>query len=395
MKASTARCPGCDRENGSTFLEVPGVPVQSCRLVVTREGALSFPRGDLRLVFCNDCGFIWNSAFDEALIDYSDSYEETQGFSPRFRTFAAELAQRWVERYALQGKHVLEIGCGKGEFLSLMLEAGAGRGTGIDPSLVPERLTPDARERATWIRDAFGEDYLHLRADAIVCRHTLEHIAPVAGFLSQVRRSIGHRPAVPVLFELPDVGRVLQEGAFWDIYYEHCSYFSAGSLARLFRHEGFEVRELALEYDGQYLVLDAQPSEGGAGAGPLPVEESVGALRESVNAFVMGYAATISRWDGVLTDHALDGKRVVLWGGGSKAVAFLAALHDGTPIEYVVDINPHKQGRFIAGTGQEVIAPEALPGYQPDLVVAMNPVYVDEIRATLDHLGVDAPLVSV
>ena len=63
-----------------------------------------------------------------------------------------------------------------------------------------------------------------------------------------------------MLFELPDVRRVLDEVAFWDVYYEHCSYFSAGSLARLFRATGFEVLDLALDYDDQYLLLEARPS---------------------------------------------------------------------------------------------------------------------------------------
>ena len=83
----------------------------------TRDEAVSFPRGSLRLAFCGACGFITNTAFDPAPQDYADSYEETQGFSPTFNDFANDLAKRWVERHDLDGKQVLEIGCGKGEFL--------------------------------------------------------------------------------------------------------------------------------------------------------------------------------------------------------------------------------------------------------------------------------------
>jgi SAM-dependent methyltransferase len=388
-------CPACCAANFKFFLEVPSVPVQSCKLVLTRDDALAYPRGSLRLAFCNECGFIWNHAFEQSCVDYAESYEETQGFSRRFREFARGLAERWVVRHSLQGKSILEIGCGKGEFLTEMLLAGVSHGTGIDPALAPERIPDEVRGRSEWISDFFGEDYLHLRADAIVCRHTLEHIAPVAEFLSLVRRLAGERPRIPILFELPDVARVLKEVAFWDIYYEHCSYFTGGSLARLFRRQGFEVVELAPEYDGQYLVLDAYPSEGGQHDRQMPAEESVDELRSLVDAFATTYHSTIDRWNTELQRIAARKERVVLWGGGSKAVAFLAALAVGSTVQYVVDINPHKHGKFIAGNGQEVVAPEFLSEYQPDVVIAMNPVYLDEIQTTLDHLHVAARLVSV
>ena len=62
-----------------------------------------------------------------------------------------------------------------------------------------------------------------------------------------------------MFFEVPDVGRVLREQAFWDIYYEHCSYFSPGSLARVFRANRFDVIELAKEYDEQYVMIVVRP----------------------------------------------------------------------------------------------------------------------------------------
>ena len=125
---------------------------------------------------------------------------------------------------------------------------------------IPERIDDPAAADIEWIVDFYDERYTHLDADVVICRHTLEHIPDVADFMSTIRRSIGDRPDTVVLFELPDVQRVLDEVAFWDIYYEHCSYFSLGSLARLFRRTGFEVLELSLEYDDQYLLIAARPS---------------------------------------------------------------------------------------------------------------------------------------
>jgi hypothetical protein len=77
-----------------------------------------------------------------------------------------------------------------------------------------------------------------------------------------IRRSLDCRPDTVVLFELPDVLRALRECAFWDVYDEHCSYFTPGSLARLFRASGFEVLVVELDYDDQYILVEAVPGGG-------------------------------------------------------------------------------------------------------------------------------------
>ncbi len=379
-------CRACGGSRLEVFHEQRGIPVHSCRLVDTREEALAFPRGDLRLAFCAGCGFIANVAYEPGLQDYGVAYEETQGFSPLFREFARRLALRWIERYDLHDRDVLEIGCGKGEFLTLMCELGPNRGVGIDPAFVEERLESEAAGRMRFFPELYSERHAGLPADAVVCRHTLEHIAPVAEFLGLIRRTIGDRTGTAVLFDLPDVVRVLREPAFWDVYYEHCSYFSPGSLARLFRRTGFDVLALERDYDDQYVVLEARPN-GGEATTALPLEETPVERGEDVRRFSRAFAEATARWEAVLREARGRGRRVAIWGAGSKGVAFLTTLATGGEVAYAVDINPFKQGKFLAGTGHEVLAPEALTGRPPDLVVAMNDVYLGEIRARLDALG--------
>ena len=369
-------CPACGAEGLEPFYEVERVPVHSCRLVATEDEALSFPTGRLRLAFCPACGFVTNSAFDPALQDYSLDYEETQAFSPHFVEFLEGLARDWVERYGLRGKRVLEIGSGKGEFLLLLHELGVAEAIGIDPGFVPGRV--EERPGLRFIRELYSERHAALEPDAIVCRHTLEHIQPVGDFMRGIRASL-------LLFELPDVLRVLREGAFWDLYYEHASYFSPGSLARLFRSAGFEVLGLELAYGGQYILIEARPGEGSV----HPLEEQPEVVAEAVDAFLRVHDETASRW----REQLAAAERPVIWGAGSKGVAFLTTL--GAGIELAVDVNPFKQERFLAGSGVRVIAPEALRAYRPDLVVAMNPVYLEEIGRTLSELGVETALEAV
>jgi hypothetical protein len=386
-------CPACGHPELDVFFSQRGIPTNSCLLLDSLEAARAFPVGDLELGFCHACGFLTNVAFEEA--EYSSRYEETQGFSPLFVEWGKGLARRWVDKYRLQGRSVLEIGCGKGEFLTWMVEAGAGHGTGIDPGVHPERIDAGLADRLTWIADFYSEAYSHLRADAVVCRHTLEHIAPVGEFMATVRRAIGDRLDTIVLFELPDVKRVLEEVAFWDVYHEHCSYFSLGSLARLFRRRGFEVGHLELDYDDQYLLIEARPSAHVPAPGePFPVEDDLELLRRAVDKYHDEVGALRESWRARLGELRARGGRAVIWGAGSKGVSFLTNLGLRDEVEYAVDINPYKTGKFMAGSGHRIVAPEFLVDYRPDLVVAMNPIYLGEIRATLDGLGLHPELVG-
>lgn len=385
------RCPACDHTPLHPLIDIGTVPTNSCLLLDTAEQARDFPTGALALALCRSCGFITNQAFDPALTTYSTEYEETQGFSPRFRAFARDLATQWAQRHDLADRHVLEIGCGKGEFLVTLSEVAGMRGTGIDPAFVPERSDHDP-ERLTFVQDLFDGRSLDLPADAVVCRHTLEHISEVGAFVASIRRLLADRHDVPVLFELPDTLRVLREVAFWDVYYEHCSYFTPGSLARLFRRAGFTLTKLWLAYDEQYIICEAHPAAVGATGEPLPLEEDVATTIKVAEAFAQEFDADLRRRRAELRSWVDDGERVVIWGAGSKGVAWLTMLGVTDEIDVAVDINPHKHDKFMAGTAQRIVAPEYLRTTPPDRVVVMNPIYRDEIAAELDRLGVDAHL---
>ena len=388
-------CPACGRSGIEVFHHQPSIPTNSCLLMDSRDQATRYPRGELQLALCRTCGFLSNVTFDAALSEYSERYEETQGYSARFVDFATDLARRWVDKYDLAGRTAIEIGCGKGEFLEYLVDAGLGHVTGIDPGLHPERLRAEVASRISCVTGFFDEDFGPLEADAVVCRHTLEHIPDVARFMRVIRAGIGDRTDVIVLFELPDVQRILDEVAFWDVYYEHCSYFSAGSLARLFRATGFDVLHVKRTYDDQYLLLEARPSTIPGAGSPLAIEDDLDDLAKGSQLYAEGFTRTLQDWRARLAELHDAGGTAVIWGSGSKGVSFLTNLATRGAVECAVDINPYKHGKFMAGTGHRIVGPEELTTIRPDLVIAMNPIYLDEIRGELDRLGVQADLVAV
>jgi SAM-dependent methyltransferase len=380
------KCPVCNSTGIAVFFQVFQVPVHCNVLWSVQDAALRAPKGDVRLGFCGDCGHVFNLVFDPALIEYTQDYENSLHFSPRFQSYAEWLAARLVDRHDLHNRDIIEIGCGKGDFLKLLCELGGNRGVGFDPSYVPEQGVGEAAERITVIQDLYSERYASYKADFICCRHVLEHVQSPGDFLTTVRRAIGDRSGTPVFFEVPNGLFTLRDLGIWDLIYEHCSYFSPSSLSRLFAACGFDVCDVAETYEGQFLCIEAVPGEGLVNSRPNPRDDPAGVARD-VASFADRYRGKIRNWHRHLGRMARGGQQAVVWGAGSKGVTFLNLLETQGQIAYAVDINPRKQGMYVAGTGQQIVPPEFLREYQPDVVIVMNPVYEDEIRRFTGGLG--------
>jgi hypothetical protein len=397
MNERTIVCPSCASEHTTVFHSQDGVPAHSVMNFPDPGSAVEYPRGRIELAFCGECGFVFNAAYDPRLQEYSDRCEESQGFSPTFTAFARRMAEELIDRYDLHGKRIIEIGCGKGEFLMLLCSLGGNTGTGFDPAYVEGRYPAGATEGITFIKDFYGERYAGYEAEFVCCRMTLEHISETGAFIRTVRRSIGGRRDTVVHFQVPDVTRILERCAFEDVYYEHCSYFSPGSFARLFRGNGFEILDLRREYDDQYLVLDARPAAEGVTPEREhhPLEDDLQRLTGAVGRFPRLFRGKRAFWNETLTAAMNAGEKTVLWGSGSKAVSFLTTAAPPGAIGYVVDINPYRQGTYMAGTGQPIVAPEFLTGYRPDTVIVMNEIYTEEIAGRLESMGLTPRLLTL
>jgi hypothetical protein len=374
------------------FHDVPSVPVNSVVLLNSREEALNFPIGEIHLGFCDSCGFIYNTTFDQRLVEYSGRCEESQGFSSFFRKWHEGLAHRLIERHSLRRKSIIEIGCGKGEFLELLCNLGDNYGIGFDPAYVPGRTATDLSARVRFIPELFDEEYSGIHADFLCCKMTLEHISPVSDFIDVVRRSVTGGPDTTVFFQVPDILRILEEQAFWDIYYEHCSYFSTGSLARLFRRSGFDILQVSREYSNQYITIEARPANGRAAS--TQAEDDLEALTTLVRDFAQRVPMRISEWRKRLIEYRGRGVKTVIWGAGSKGVAFLATLDVPGAVKYAVDINANMWSHYTAKTGLKIIRPAQLQNYRPDVVIVMNPVYQAEIGSELVALGLSPQVLS-
>ena len=387
-------CPACGSESSRTFYSLARVPTSSNVVFRSREQAMNAPTGSLELRFCETCGFIWNAAFDPTTQHHGE-YEATQGCSPTFNQFARNLAARWIEKHHLRGKALLEIGCLNGEFITQLCAMANTTGVGIDPELnlarVPAEAIGPRRFHRRFLRPSVRTPACrlhllppHARARALPSADSSPTFAPPS--------TIG--PQRPSASKCPAPNARSTSVRFGDIYYEHCSYFTAETLADLFRRNRFEVLDQRTEFDGQYLTIDTRPTTDGGrlshqpprttngGWGQPPCQ--VAALSERVDQF----AKTRVSQDRPMNFRECDRKprtaKSPFGAPAPKPLAFSARFGLGVDaVAEVVDINPAKHGTFLAMTGQAGRArADRLVASKPTLVIGMNPAYRNEIAAS-------------
>ncbi|MFW3898026.1 class I SAM-dependent methyltransferase [Pseudomonas bharatica] len=329
------------------------LPVLQNRTFADAASARASASADMRLVQDARTGLVFNDAFDADKLSYDSDYQNEQAHSGQFQRHLNDV-EAIVARH-FKGHSLIEVGCGKGYFLELLRERGYAV-TGIDPAY--------EGDSADVIKAPFTAE-LDLRADAIVLRHVLEHIADPVGFLHEIARANGN--AGLIYIEVPCLDWIIEHKAWFDLFYEHVNYFRLSDLQRLFGR----VLEAGRLFGEQYLYVVADLAslrrldDGAAEPLRLPAD----------------FNASLARAVQIVQRDA--GKGSAIWGASSKGVIYSLFLQRaGVAVDQVVDINPAKQGRYLPLSGVRVSSPQEAMAALPDgaNLFVMNSNYLEEIR---------------
>jgi hypothetical protein len=380
-----ADCPVCGRRDLLPAIAFDALPVLCNALHPDAASARGAATGRFMLALCRDCTHAFNAAFEQDRVGYTQGYETSLHFSARFGVFAEELVKRLSGTYELAGRTVVDIGCGKGDFLKRLCAISGAQGVGFDKSFEVSRGPGIAG--VEFVNDWFTDAYANLQPDFVSCRHVLEHIADPVRFLRGLRAHPGIKPETALYFEVPNALYTLRDLGIWDLIYEHVSYFTLPSLRMAFEAAGFDLIDAGTSFGEQYLYVEAIPGSVHEHS-PSPEAEEIGSL---VRDFDNAHRAKINRWRDYLV--ARDPSQVVVWGAGSKGITFVNVVPGADRLTALIDLNPHKQGRFAPGTGTPVLAPEALHGRRIESIIVMNPLYREEIAATAAALRLSPEIV--
>jgi len=359
-------------------------------MLASQQAALQVARGDLVFMVCHECGFVFNCAFDESKLLYGEDYDNTQSHSPYFAHYMADLAKSLVDKIGLSGNCIIEVGCGKGEFLRMLIaESVTGNsGIGFDPSYDGPEF--DLGGRVRFNRSFYDETCSDLpEANVVVCRHVIEHVPKPLDLLHAVRQALVCAHSPKVYFETPCVEWILRKRVIWDFFYEHCSLFTVSSLHTAFGRAGFALRSVRHVFGGQYLWLEAN------------LENKLGEIfynSGDIPALGRQFARAEEqlRLDGCTQIKRLADKgKVAVWGAGAKGTTFVNLVDpENNRIDCVVDLNPNKQGKFVPGTGHPIVGVEMLEKRDVRSAILMNPNYREENAALLKEAGITVHLIE-
>jgi SAM-dependent methyltransferase len=368
-------CPGCAGGKFSGRYQVAGQPVILNYRFQDARAASRVPRRDLALVQCRNCGLVFNAAFDPSVVPYDENYDNRQNYSTAYQRHLNTLARMLAAKFRRHGDgRILEVGCGKGDFLRLVHRLTKARCVGYDTTYEPG---PDPESRGlSFHRSYVTAADITTRYDVVVCRHVVEHVPAIGMFLRELRDIAAAAGDPVVVLETPRFDWIARHLSCWDVFYEHCNYFPERTLAHLCRLAKFEVIRQRPVFGRQYQTLELKVAK--AWRRPRAPGIAEGARLAD---FARGVRRRMQR---LRREIARDcgGSSWAIWGAGAKGVA-LANLLTDMPPQWVVDSNPAKQGGVLPGTRIPIVGPEDTGWIRTGLVLIVNPNYEGEIRAVL------------
>jgi hypothetical protein len=347
----------------------------------------------LRAYVCATCYLVQLATLVAPQAIFSD-YAYFSSYAESWVQHAKRYSREAGDRFALGGRSfVVELGSNDGYLLQHFVARDIPV-LGIDPAA---NIAAVARQKGVPTLTRFFGVVLARelvasgpQADLIVANNVLAQVPDLHDFIAGVTILLARRGVVTV--EVPHLWRLMEENQFDTIYHEHFSYFSFLSAQQIFAQHDlrcFDVDELPTH--GGSLRIYARHTDNTA----LAVTDRVGALRERERA--LGYVDRSAhlRFDeqvketkrAVLTfliDAKRRGKRVVGYGAAGKGMTMLNYCGIGTDfVDFVVDRNPYKQGRFCPGSHIPVLPVDALWEARPDYVLILPWNLRDEISAQL------------
>jgi len=309
----------------------------------------------LELYQCSGCGLV---QLTTPPVPYWRDVIRAAGISPEMRTFRIDQFEHWLNTYQLTGQKILEIGCGRGEYLSLLAAAGA-NAYGIEHN---QESVQACRANGLSVQQAFLDGpntYIENGPfDGFVILNFLEHI-PTAhltlqGIAAQLRSdAIG-------LVEVPNFDMIVRTGLFAEFIPDHLYYFSQQTLITVLESNGFDVLDCRPTWHDYVLSATVRKRM------PLDLsclQLSQQTLQNSFNSFL----------------SAFKSKRVAVWGAGHQALALLSLLQIAPHIRFVIDSAPFKQNRFTPATHLPIVPPGRLDGDEVDAVIVLAASYSDEV----------------
>jgi len=335
----------------------------------------------LHAYVCANCYLVQLEEFVAPAEIFSD-YAYLSSYSDSWVDHARRFVQAMIERLSLgRNSQVTEIASNDGYLLQHFVAAGVPV-LGVEPAAnvaeiarsrgIPTTVAFFGRQTALRLRQEHGGQ------DLLVGNNVLAHVPDINDFVAGLKLLLGQRGVVSM--EFPHLLQLMRQNQFDTIYHEHFSYLALFVVAKIFEHHGlriFDVEQLAT-HGGSLRILACHAEDA-----THPTLPSVDALRRAEMDAGLGELATYGQFASQVqaTKRALlefliaaknAGRRVVGYGAPGKGNTLLNYCGIRTDfLDFTVDRNPLKQGKYTPGTRIPILGPDAIRAARPDYILIL------------------------
>ncbi len=378
-------CRSCGAEELELVLALGHMPL-SDRLVDPAEDAAAEPKVPLTMVFCPSCTLVQIEETVRPEVLFGEDYPYFSSYSDTLLDHSERNVTALIERYQLSsGDLVVELASNDGYLLQFFSEAGI-EVLGIDPAPGPAAVAVE--HGVPTMVEFFGQDVADrlvsegIEADVLIGNNVLAHVPDQNAFVGAMATLLA--PKGSIVMEVPYVKDLIEHTEFDTIYHEHHCYFSVLSLEALFFRHGLHLNR-----------VEHHPIHGGSlrffASADLAREASVDeylAAEAAAGMDTIGYYRDFAaRVDGVklalndlIDDLRRNGATVAAYGAAAKGAIMLNYTGlNGDQLEYVVDRNPHKQGKLMPGVRVPIYDPSKIAKDPPDYLLILPWNFKEEI----------------
>lgn len=359
-----AHCPVCQNTDFRNTFYSDRLPKYNLTYTNTRQAAMDIERVSVNFVHCRQCDFVFNNIYTQ--LDYKETSYDASRVQSKVIVDYYQSVLMAVLPHIGDVERVVEVGAGDCYFSELVKAKTGASVTAYDPTFSETGLI-----RGVYRNRVYYDQRAKEEPDLVYFRHVLEHISNVRSFLE----SVLHESPENVFIEIPCAEFVAKNN--WHYFSnEHCSYFSEYSLVHLLGQYRYHCVFIDKVFNDENIIAVFTRSRNGANSDSAHLAHST-----------FSPQASFDDWKSAILNR-MPSKGLV-WGAGGKGVTSLNLLDiPESQIAGVVDINHNIWGKFMPGTGIEIVSPEQAINSFPDSdIFVMNTLYKNEIALTAKKLG--------
>lgn len=361
MENSRCRCCGTLLE-GEPILAYSDMPGQAQNF--PDESSLQEDSGvEMKLYQCENCGLI---QIPGKPVPYYKDVIRASAVSDEMKEYRLHYFQDFLEKYCLKNKRVLEIGTGKGEFLNLMLKAGADA-VGLEHK---KEYVGICKKQGLHVMEGFIESESTVLEegpfDGFFIMNFLEHIPNPNIFLQGIRNNLSE--GAIGLVEVPNTDFILENFMFSEFIADHLMYFTKDTLCHLLEKNGFDVLECHAVWHKYCLAAIVKKRS-----------------KVQMQKFYERQDKVVKEIHQFIDTSMKEGRKVAVWGAGHQALSVIALAKVKDKIEFVVDSADFKQNKYTPGTHIKIVPPEELKKGEVGSILVMAASFSDEVAGIIKN----------